>query len=294
MKKIASIIIVAIMLLLSSCSEAPISINENPTNGSDSFPMIHSIWYDSIKELTEDFLYGIMENEIMEVTMIDRGNDYTKVSTQYTEFAQNRRIENTIHVPYYMDDVIEFENLDGSFNMLINPRDSYGQPCIKYYPKFDETNTYIQVMYLNEMLTNKEIEEANINGAPWLMNEINPHGKGERPYPGYDEYIIEKEIKLQNRTVKTLIGKWDNGDPRIYVHFVFDNMLIFVCGMEYNLTPEWFAGLDFRPIIIDESKEIGKGNREPREIPPEKMKRKELEIEDDFLDDGFDMDVVVE
>jgi len=213
-----------------------------PEDFPESPPIYNSLNYNSVDELIGD-ISGESMDEIMKTIEDTRKNE--KRDGTFREFITELRSD-YLYVPYYQNREIEFLDKEGFYAITLFPSELYSQPWVWYYPDRDQTDVFcICIMKLDENTKAK----ANKNGAPWLMKEINPHGKdSETPYPLYTK-SYEKEVVLQNRTVTALVGHWENDDRGVNIHFVYDDIFVKVVVLS-DKAYEWMKELSFEKVPI--------------------------------------------
>jgi hypothetical protein len=253
MKKIVYLSVISIVLLcalifvLCAChsQNSQPSSETQPTSklsGTEP-PYMNSFSYDTVHELIKGITNDFTE-EIMQEYEAYYGKEQADVFRGFISNLKDAQV--SLYVPYYQNKEITFLNKkkEGYPSIILSPRDRYNEPFVRFYPVTEDI-IFFSVMYIDEALK----FEANENGAPWLMKQINPNGQGEnaKPYPGYDTYE-ERELKLKDRDVKAFVGFY-NDRQRKEIWFVYDGVLVTVT-VHTDFDYEWLKELSFAKVNL--------------------------------------------
>ena len=253
MKKIFCLFSIFTLLLCSACSSQASrhdsqSIEELSLSSSLSqiyagTPFMNEFDYDSVNDLIKG-----MSNDFKKEFLQEYEDFYGEAKgVVFKEFiAKSKNGSTPLYIPYYQGKEIEFRNKEGFSNIAVFPSELYGQPWIWFFPEYEKTDIFsIAIMYLDDDI--KAI--ANEKGAPWLMEQMNPNGKGDniKPYPLYDD-ISTREIAVKGKTSQVLIGQYKD-DTRINIWIVCDDVLARIIANP-EVAYDWVKELSFEKVSL--------------------------------------------
>ena len=234
----------------------PTPPSESPSKepqGNNNVPeeLSHTKNYESVADLIKGFSNDFSDDilrDIDEMQSEDGGGSFRK-------FVENRKTAKNLHIPYFNNSPMPTREKDEYSNIALFINELFKQPSIWFYPPAGESNAYIAVTYLETLLSDEIIREANEKGCSWLLKQIDPEFLNVDNLKSYPEYektiksIYEKEIALQKKHVKAVIREFYD-DSRQLIFFVYDGLLIRVCADPEFSTPDWFKSIDFRPVEL--------------------------------------------
>jgi len=206
-------------------------------------PFLNDVSYNSVGE----FITGISNdftNSVLQEYESYHGKNKGDILKGFIENLKNG--STPLYIPYYQGKEIEFRNKEGFSNIAVFPSELYGQPWIWFFPEYEKTDIFsIAIMYLDDDI--KAI--ANEKGAPWLMEQMNPNGKGDniKPYPLYDD-ISTREIAVKGKTSQVLIGQYKD-DTRINIWIVCDDVLARIIANP-EVAYDWVKELSFEKVSL--------------------------------------------
>lgn len=141
--------------------------------------------------------------------------------------------------PYLSDKPMPIQDKEGYAKVDILPIDLYGRPWIWYQGVIQGQLCRVCISYL----TDDEIEACQGKEASDVIKILYsgpaPNIDNISEFPNY-EYIYENDTILKDRTVSALY-KNVKDSTRLYVTFVYDDMLINIFAPENTLTEDFFS-----------------------------------------------------
>ena len=250
MKTAVSYMLAFLLIFLSACPASFATINADQSGvasagagpkGSADDPL-QPITYPSVAAMLDGLSSGIPSDKLREIEAKENSKGAFK------NFMDRLLSDYAVFVPYADGKPAELRSAEGYSAIAIFPVEQYGKPWICYLPDERKDGVYCVFMMI---LDDDIVAEANKNGAPWLMEHMNPNGTGKdvTPYPCYDD-IAEREISLKGRTVKALVGHYRD-DPRDFIHFVYDDVFVRLIIMPGAAGENWIGNLSFRKVPLD-------------------------------------------
>lgn len=255
MKKIICLVIAAVMsvCLLASVLQHNVCIDNFNTNNymdeqihGELEPYTNVVDYFSLDDFMNEFA-----NDILCVT--SSTGKINESNSKLSSFSRNRLTEKSIYIPCVGKAPVELRQKEGYPTVSFFYEEEYGEPWVWYFLETkDGSNAYIKIMYLDTMLTNEEILEANKNTVSWTINRINPQNSEITTDGVIGEYTTNKTIELNDKYV--IATQTTLEDSRIKVEFVCDEALVVICAKPDLLTEDWYSNFEINAIDFNISK----------------------------------------
>ena len=207
-----------IITLLTSCScEEPPKENQM-----EDFHIVRgelSTGFNSIDELKNGLLNDFTEDRLSNIENEER----------FRAFLEKCLKENRLMIPCYKGTEMPIEDFGKDFaSITIHYYEAFSRPWIFYGGLFGNDSVSVGTMYIDNDL----IDESNEKGVNWLIKTLSL-GTNTYACPNLDNYkdcdfieaFYESEIQLDGTTVIALIRK-DNDEERLWVDFVYDDILV--------------------------------------------------------------------
>ncbi|MEA4831404.1 hypothetical protein SDC9_53207 [bioreactor metagenome] len=245
-----------VILLLTSCKAINIENNSKSITSSNSDNLYESnnsieeppIYYPeefkTIEELKRSFFAICSEEKIKEIEEDENNNN----KGVFRAFIYSRTTDNKLNVPFYKGAPITLRNKEGLPIISVFPYEKYNKPWIWYQCTEKNTDFIIKTMYIDDSVILNEISSHDIS---WSINRIWPGAPNVNNYSDYPIFkkIYIKEYELNDRKVSALVTEF-NDDPRLYVEFIYDDMLVSIQSKPELLTPEFMADLSFASVSL--------------------------------------------
>lgn len=215
-------------------------IQDNATPVTPVVPPNNSLHFDSYDDLALNLISN--KTDMMVRNFQQNGKN---VADSLQKFLSDRKDTGTIKIPYIGEKPAQLLNEVGYHNITFQANELYNQPWLFYFLPTKGTNSYIKTMYLDEEVA----LQASENGAMWFLNTSRPAYLDENAvYPPYVS-MKEENIATQDRTVKAVIGRYDD-DPRVYINFTNDDLFVIVCCSEDMYNENFTEQLSFRDLQL--------------------------------------------
>lgn len=176
-------------------------------------------------------------------------NSLNEDSVILSSFSSNRLNENSIYIPCVNNLPVELRQTEGYPTISFFPEEEYGQPWIWYFIETEDgSNAYIKIMYLDTVLEDEKIIEANSEGVIWTINQI--------PLQTQSAVSTLDNVDSTNRIITlsdkkvTAVQTSSESDARVKVQFVYDEVLVVICAKPDLLTDNWFSNLNFKTTML--------------------------------------------
>jgi len=188
-------------------------------------------YFNSIDGLAKGLLMGFTEDVLsyIEYEEVGRGIGRGTFRAFHEKFIE----KNQLMVPYYKGKAIQLENFgEGYASISLHYQNLFSRPWIWYNGLVGDSGIGIRTMYIDDEL----VKESNEKGVSWLISTITPNSSTPE-YPNFDNYMKDKyveslcelELQLDGYSTTALIRKdYDVHDPRLYVHFIYENVLVII------------------------------------------------------------------
>jgi len=208
----------------------------------DESPILQPIAFNSIDDLLRGITNDITEDVICDIESKVQHNR----AGVFRDFIENRREEKSVSIPFYKEKRIVLRDRGEGYSPIdLLQNEAYNLTWIWFSTRIENKDDVwdIKITYLDSIMSTDEIEESNKNGTEWTIKYITD-GKIHGSYPSY-----EKELKLQDRTIKSLI-KEDTDLSIVIVEFVYGDILVSVRGVPEILENGFFENLSFKEVPL--------------------------------------------
>lgn len=202
--------------------------------------VIRPIHYDSYEELLDSHTYKAIELNPRFTEVLQK-----PTSENYNSFYK-RNMTDGIPVPFFGEDRIELRKKEGFHSISLFSKELYELPWIWYYPSVETgENFYIQITYIPDTIS----EDKKNGSASKLVKALSQDS------PNIDNYeesatierVYECDVVLKDRTVLAMRYEYKK-DNRASTFFIYDDLLVIVCGDMDVWNDQWFEKLSFRKV----------------------------------------------
>ncbi len=150
---------------------------------------------------------------------------------------------NGVPIPLLAGKQMPLRDREGFSNISFYMNELYGLPWIWYHP-FAESgrNFYITVTVIPETVSD-ELKNGSASALIRALSPDSPNTHNAQESTRLKQ-VSEREIALKDRTVMSLTYEYHD-DSRVHTQFIYDDLLIRVCGDPAEWDEQWFAKLSF-------------------------------------------------
>ena len=142
-----------------------------------------------------------------------------------------------VAIPQLNGSPIPIQDREGYAKVSLFSGELYGLPWLWYHYSFDGQNTYIKISYL-AFIENLEADPQD--SYLDIQESFYPSAPSPDNYAERYESIYEKQLVLEDGVSVTALVSVPTNDPRIFVRFRYDDLLVVICCKEELLTDEFW------------------------------------------------------
>lgn len=140
--------------------------------------------------------------------------------------------------PYLSDKPMPIQDKDGYAKVDILPIDLYGRPWIWYQALIEDQLCRVCIMYMGDTEVANSQGKSASDVIKIVYSDPAPNVDNIQDFPNYEDIYV-KDTVLKDRTVSALYKNVKDSE-RLYVTFVYDNMLVNMFAPEDTFTDEFF------------------------------------------------------